>query len=140
MLKLKNSNLSSTNFWSSFLMNQNAQLCHRIIKQQHPRPAHSSECSRSLPKWWSPRLGLGAVLAASIPLQVSKYWHHLYSANWAINELDILVRCITACETRVSIGKSVKSWVASFDGHSAHKPSLTNIGHFKPILYTNIKS
>ena len=28
--------------------------------------------SRNLPKWWSPRLGHGAVLAASKPLQVSK--------------------------------------------------------------------
>ena len=34
--------------------------CHRIRKQQHPRPAQSSEGSRNLPKWWSPRLGHGA--------------------------------------------------------------------------------
>ena len=45
---------------------KNAQLCHRI-RQQHP---HSSEGSRNLPKWWSPRLGHGEVLAASKPLQV----------------------------------------------------------------------
>ena len=25
-----------------------------VIEQQHPRPAHSSEGSRNLPKWWSP--------------------------------------------------------------------------------------
>ena len=36
-------------------------------------PAHSSEGSRNLQQWWSPRLGHGAVLAASKPLQVSKY-------------------------------------------------------------------
>ena len=30
-----------------------------------------SEGSRNLAKWWSPRLGNGAVLAASKPLQVS---------------------------------------------------------------------
>ena len=35
--------------------------------------AHSSEGSRNLPKWWSPRLGHGAAIAASKPLQVSKY-------------------------------------------------------------------
>ena len=29
--------------------------------------------SRNLPKWWSPRRGHGAVLAASKPLKVSKY-------------------------------------------------------------------
>ena len=51
---------------------KNAQLCHRIRKQQHPWPAHSSEGSRNLPKLWSPWLGHGAVLAASKPLQVSK--------------------------------------------------------------------
>ena len=33
---------------------KNAQLCHRIRKQQHPRTAHSSEGSRNLPKWLSP--------------------------------------------------------------------------------------
>ena len=73
MSNLKNSNLTSTNSWSSFLMSQNAQLCHPIRKQLHPRPAHSSEGSRNLPKWWSPRLGHGAVLANSKPLLVSKY-------------------------------------------------------------------
>ena len=41
-----------------------AHLCHRIRKKQHPRPANSSESSRNLPKWYSPRLGHGAVLAA----------------------------------------------------------------------------
>ena len=46
--------------------------CHRIRKQLHPRPAHSSEGSRNLPKCWSPWLCHGAVLAASKPLQV----HH----------------------------------------------------------------
>ena len=51
---------------------QNAQQCHRIRKQQHPRPAHSSDGSRNLPQWWSPRLGHGEVLAASNPLQLSK--------------------------------------------------------------------
>ena len=51
---------------------KNAQLCHLIRKQQHPRPAQSSEGSRNLPKRWSPQLGHGAVLAASKPLQVSK--------------------------------------------------------------------
>ena len=40
--------------------------------EQHPQPAHSSEGSRNLPKWWSSRLGHGAVLAASKLLQVSK--------------------------------------------------------------------
>ena len=52
---------------------KNAQLCHRIRKQQHLQPPHSSEGSRNLPKWWSHRLGLGTVLAASKPLQVTKY-------------------------------------------------------------------
>ena len=47
---------------------QNGQLCHRSRKQQHPRPAHSSEGSRNLPRWWSPRLG-----HCSKPLKVSKY-------------------------------------------------------------------
>ena len=51
-------------------MSQKPQLCLRIRKQQHPRPAHSSEGSKNLPKWWSPRRGYGAVLAASKPLQV----------------------------------------------------------------------
>ena len=59
---------------------KNAQPCHRIRKQQHPRSAHSSEGSRNLPKWWSPRLGHRAVLAASKPLQVSKYPH--FSLNF----------------------------------------------------------
>ena len=45
----------------------------KIRMQQHLRPAHSSEGSRNLPKRWSPRLGHGAILAASKPLQVSKY-------------------------------------------------------------------
>ena len=44
----------------------------QIRKQWHPRPALSSEGSRNLPQWWSPRLGHGAVLAAPKPLQVSK--------------------------------------------------------------------
>ena len=51
----------------------NAKLCHLIRKQQHPLPAHSSEGSRNLPKWWSPRLDHGVVLAASKPLKASKY-------------------------------------------------------------------
>ena len=42
----------------------------RIMKQQHPGPAHLSEGSRNLPKWWNPQLVHGAVLAASKPLQV----------------------------------------------------------------------
>ena len=42
-------------------------------KQQHPQPANSSEGSRNLSKWCSPRLGHGAVLAVSKPLQVFKY-------------------------------------------------------------------
>ena len=55
-----------------FELDKNAQLCHRIRKQQHPRPTHSSEGSRNLPKWCGPQLGHGAVVTASKPLQVSK--------------------------------------------------------------------
>ena len=40
---------------------KNAQLCHRSRKQQHPRPANSSEGSRHLPRWWSPRFDHGAL-------------------------------------------------------------------------------
>ena len=61
------------NLFCCKLNQQNAKLYHRLRKQQHPRPAHSSEGSKNVPKWWSPRLGHGAVLAASKPLQVSKY-------------------------------------------------------------------
>ena len=70
VLKLKNSNLSSTSLATPFRISQKCQLWHRIRKQYHPRPAHSSEGSRNLPQWWSPRLSHGAVLAASKPLQV----------------------------------------------------------------------
>ena len=68
VLKLKNSNLSSANFWSSFLISQK---CPTMSPHQEAT-ADSSEGSRNLPKWWSPRLGHGAVLAESKPLQVSK--------------------------------------------------------------------
>ena len=73
VLKLKNSNLSSANFLYSFRMSPKCPTMTKQQEQQHPRPAHSSEGSGNLPKWWSPRLGHGAVLAASKPLQVSKY-------------------------------------------------------------------
>ena len=46
-------------------------------------PAHSSEGSRNLPQWWSPRLCHGAVLADSKPLQVSKYRNTTaFSVHW----------------------------------------------------------
>ena len=73
-------------FWSA----KTAQLCHCIRKQQHPRPAHFYEGSKNLPKWWSPRLGHGAVLAASKPLQVSKHSKVLYalSTPWYFNMVE----------------------------------------------------
>ena len=52
---------------------QNAQICHCSRKQQHLRPANSSDGSRNLPRWRCPRLDHGAVLDGSKPLQVSKY-------------------------------------------------------------------
>ena len=39
---------------------------------QHPRPAHSSEGLKNLPKRYSQQIGHGAVLADSKPLEVSK--------------------------------------------------------------------
>ena len=72
VLKLKNSNLRSTNFWSSFLMSPN---CPTMSPRQEAIASSTSSLiwgSRNLPKWWSSRLGHRAVLAASKPLQVSK--------------------------------------------------------------------
>ena len=47
------------------------------MEEGHPYcefdPSLITEGSRNLPQWWSPRPGHGAVLAASKPLQVSKY-------------------------------------------------------------------
>ena len=60
-IQIRARQISGAHSWSA----KNAQLCHRIRKQQHPRPAQSSEGSRNLPKLWSPRLGK--------PLQISKY-------------------------------------------------------------------
>ena len=45
---------------------QNAQLCHRSRKQQHPRPANSSDGSRNLPRWWSPRNFIPWVAAQAV--------------------------------------------------------------------------
>ena len=72
LLKVKNSNLSSTNFYSSFLISPK---CPTMSPQPeataYPRPANSSKSPR-IYQWWSPRLGHGAGLAALKPLQVSK--------------------------------------------------------------------
>ena len=73
VLKLKNSNLSPTNFWSLFLMSQ---------KWRTMSPHQESTASSTSSLIWglkeftevgSPWLGHGAVLAASKPLHVSKY-------------------------------------------------------------------
>ena len=71
--KLKNSNLSSTSFLSSFPMSQKYPTI-----APHQKAIVSSTSSliwglKEFTKWWSPRLGHGTVLAASKPLQVSKY-------------------------------------------------------------------
>ena len=89
-----------------------AQLCHRVRKQQHPRPAQSSEGLRNLPKWWSPRLCHGAVLATSKPLQVSK--------------MDIFYACITTVTLKFIF------WI--------HKEKITVLESNSPIILCKIIS
>ena len=85
VFKLKNWNIqiwarqvSGAHSWWA----KNAQICHRIRKQLHPRPARTHLRAQGIyqsGKW--PWLGHGAVLAASKPLQVSKYLTKLYTAT-----------------------------------------------------------
>ena len=75
------------------------QLFHRNRKQHHLRPSHSSEGSRNLPKWWSPRLGRGAGWVASKPLQVCSCRNNETQAYILLRDWDLIASC-RSCASR----------------------------------------
>ena len=135
--KISHRHLKVLKWWA-----KNAQLYHRIRKQQHPRSAHSSESSINLPKWWSPRLCHGAmVLAASKPLQVSKsvsrIWFHCAPNDHFIDQQHQMISSLWMLDhpSWINVTFCPASWLDKFCLHSSYTRSNRSV--LNPVIHFN---